>query len=143
MNLSTDSYAEICKQTAFISALIAGFSFAFIGALLVSSINKRIVDWILAFSISSIAGLMLCSMGWTLSASRMAYYSGTGITEVPLQFVGMHQKLSILFSLSVFLFLITLGLSGWIRSKKLGIVSGIIAVVSLIFFVWLMKTFRI
>lgn len=142
MNLLTASYAEICKQDAFISALIAGFSFAFLGALLVSSINKRIVDWVIGFSIASIAGLLFCSIGWTLSASRMAYYDGTGIKEVPQLFISMHQKISTVFSLSVFLFLITLGLSGFIRSKKLGIVSGIVSLFSLILFIWLTTTFR-
>jgi hypothetical protein len=39
MILSPENYAEVCKQSAFISALVAGFSFAFLGALLVSSVN--------------------------------------------------------------------------------------------------------
>lgn len=76
MNLTPENYAEICKQSAFISALVAGFSFAFLGALLVSSIKNRIIDWVMTFSILSIAGLLICSLAWTLSASRMALYSG-------------------------------------------------------------------
>jgi hypothetical protein len=142
MNLSTDSYAEICKQTAFISALFAGFSFAFLGALLVSTINKRITDWIIGISMSSIMGLLYCSIGWTLSASRMAFLSATGIKDLPLKFISMHRTLSIVFSLSILLFLLTLGLSGWIRSKKLGFVTAIIATFSLIFFINLMSNFR-
>jgi hypothetical protein len=42
MNLTPENYAEICKQSAFISALVSGFSFAFLSALLVSHIKNRI-----------------------------------------------------------------------------------------------------
>jgi hypothetical protein len=141
MNLSPENYAEICKQSAFISALVAGFSFAFLGALLVSSINKPIIDWVMGFSISSIAGLLVCALAWTLSASRMVLYSGNGIKELPVMYKSMHRTISIIFILSFFLFLVTLGLSGWIRSRKLGIVSVVIALTSGIFFVWLMVHF--
>jgi hypothetical protein len=141
MNLSPESYAEMCKQLAFISALVGAFSFAFVGALLVSPMEKRVIDWILGFSISSIAGFLVCSLSWTLSASRMAILIGTGIKGLPLLFINMHRLLSLIFILSFFLFLITLGLSGWIRSRKLGIFSGIIALLSSIFFIWIISNF--
>lgn len=114
MNLTPENYAEICKQSAFISALVAGFSFAFLGALLVSSIKNRIIDWVMTFSILSIAGLLICSLAWTLSASRMALYSGDKIIQVPQTSINLHQKLSFVFILSFFFFLVTLGLCGWI-----------------------------
>lgn len=141
MNISPESYAEICKQEAFISALIAGFSFAFIGVLLVSAINKRVVDWILGISVTSISGLLLCAMMWTLSAARMAYYIGTGVKELSVKFITLHKTLSVVFSLSFFLFLITLGLCGWIRSKRLGIVSAVISLISIIYFIITMRNF--
>lgn len=143
MTLSPENYAEICKQAAFISALVAGFSFAFLGALLVSSINKRIIDWVMSFSISSIAGLLVCALAWTLSASRMTIYSGMGIKELPEEFIKMHKTLSLIFILSFLFFLITLGLCGWIRSRRLGIISGVIALVAGIFFIVLMSHFMI
>jgi bacteriorhodopsin len=141
MNLSPENYAEICKQSAFISALVAGFSFAFLGALLVSSFKNQIIDWVMSFSILSIAGLLVCSLAWTLSASRMALYNGNNITQVPQTFLNLHRILSIIFILSFFFFLVTLGLSGWIRSRKLGIISSLISFISAIFFIVIMSQF--
>lgn len=143
MNLSPENYAEICKQSAFISALVAGFSFAFLGALLISSVKNRIINWVISFSILAIAGLLICSLVWTLSASRMALYNGNNITVVPQNFLELHRILSIIFILSFLSFLGTLGLSGWIRSRNLGIISSLISLISTIFFFVIMKQFVI
>jgi hypothetical protein len=141
MNLSPESYAEICKQLAFISALLAGFSFAFIGVLLTHESDKKIINWVIGFSISSIAGFLVCALAWTLSASRMAIYGEMSIRELPVMFINMHRILSFTFILCFFLFVITLGLSGWIRSRILGIISSIIALFSAVFFIWLLSNF--
>jgi hypothetical protein len=142
MNISPESYAEVCKQLAFISALVAGFSFAFISVLLTSDSKHRIIDWVIGFSISSIAGFLVCSLTWTLSASRMALYSANKMNEIPVLYFRMHRILSFIFILSYFLFCITLGLSGWIRSRKLGVISSIISLFAGGFFLWLMSSFK-
>jgi hypothetical protein len=141
MNISPESYAETCKQLAFISALVAGFSFAFISVLLTSESKHRIIDWVIGFSISSIAGFLVCSLAWSLSASRMAVYAANKMNELPVLFTHMHRILSFIFILSFFLFCITLGLSGWIRSRKLGFISSVISLVAGVFFIWLMSNF--
>jgi hypothetical protein len=141
MNLTPEIYAEICKQSAFISALIAGFSFAFIGNLLVSPIKKRVIDWVMISATLSIAGLILCSLTWTLIASRLALYKGIEISQVPQILLSLHKTLSFIFILSFFFFLVTLALAGWIRSRFLGIISGSIALGALIFFIVIMKHF--
>jgi hypothetical protein len=141
MNLTPESYAEICKQSAFISALVAGFSFAFLGALLVSSIRNKLVDWVLSFSTISIAGLLICSLAWTLTASRMTLYREGDIVQVPQTFLSLHKTLSLIFVSSFFFFLVTLGLSGWIRSKTLGLISSTISLIATIFFLVIMQKF--
>jgi hypothetical protein len=143
MNLTPESYAEICKQSAFISALVSGFSFAFLGALLVSSIKNRIIDWVMTFSILSIAGLLICSLAWTLTASRMTLYTENELNLVPQTFLSLHKTLSLIFISSFFFFLVTLGLSGWIRSRTLGIISSVISLIATIFFIVIMKQFVI
>ena len=143
MNLSPENYAEVCKQSAFISALVAGFSFAFLGVLLVSSIKLRIIDWVISFSIISISGLLVCSLAWTLTASRMVLYGDNKMEQIPQVFLSLHKTLSFIFIFSFFLFLVTLGLSGWIRSRTIGIISGLVSLISLIFFILIMSHFVI
>jgi hypothetical protein len=84
---------------------------------------------------------LVCSLAWTLSASRMALYNGNSITQVPQTFINLHRILSIIFILSFFFFLVTLGLSGWIRSRKLGIFSSLISFIAAIFFIVIMSRF--
>jgi hypothetical protein len=141
MNLTPENYAEICKQSAFISALVAGFSFAFLGSLLVSSVKSRIIDWVMIFSTLSVAGFLICSLAWTLSASRMALISGGGIINIPQLFINLHRFLSKMFIISFFFFLVTLGLSGWIRSAKLGIVTGLISLTASVIIVTILGKF--
>jgi hypothetical protein len=141
MNLTPDSFGEICKQSAFISALVAGFSFAFLGVLLVSSAKKKVTDWIMAFSILSIAGLLICSLAWTLCASRMALLSGSNTNQVPQTILELHKSLSVIFISSFFFFLVTLGLSGWIRSRTLGLISTLISIAATLLFISIMRHF--
>jgi hypothetical protein len=141
MNLTSVSFAEICKQGAFISAVVAGFSFAFIGALLINPVKRKIIDWVMIFSIISIAGLLICALTWTLIASQLMAYNTESLAQVPQVLLSLHRILSFIFILSFLCFLITLGLCGWIRSMLLGIFSSIISSVSTIFFFSIMKHF--
>jgi hypothetical protein len=141
MNLTPDSYAEICKQSAFISALVAGFSFAFLGVLLISTIRNKIIDWVITFSVYSISGLLICALAWTLTASRMALYIASSINQVPQTYLSLHKILSFIFVSSFFSFLVTLGLSGWIRSRIVGIISSLISVIATVLFIIIMKIF--
>jgi hypothetical protein len=141
MNITPETYAEICKQGAFISALVAGFSFAFIGALLINPVKRKIIDWVMIFSIMSIAGLLICALTWTLIASQLMAYNADTIAQVPQTLLSLHKIISFLFILSFLCFLITLGLCGWIRSKILGIFSSLIASASTIFFFSIMRHF--
>jgi hypothetical protein len=109
--------------------------------LLVSSIKTRMIDWVMTFSILSIAGLLICSLAWTLSASRMAFYIGNNITQIPQTYLSLHRILSLIFIMSFFFFLVTLGLSGWIRSRTLGIISSVISLIAAVFFIVIMRQF--
>jgi hypothetical protein len=143
MNISPQNYAEICKQLAQISALVAGFSFAFISVLLTNTLQKKITDWVIGFSISTIAGFLICALTWTLCATRMSLLMELNTKNVPEMFIHLHRILSFLFVMSFFLFFVTLGLTGWIRSRKLGIFSSVVALLSTISFLWLMNNFNV
>jgi hypothetical protein len=145
MNLSPEVYAEIFRQSAFISALIAGFSFAFLGVILTSSARGRVDDWTAGFAAAAAAGLIVCALGWTFSVAPTlaagAGASGSAQFPLPGPYREVHRSLSITFILCFFLFLTSLGLSGWIRSRRLGIVSTGIAVVAAVYATWIMHFF--
>ena len=140
-----DLLADVLRQLAFISALVGGFSFAFVGVLLVAPGESRVVTWTAGMSMASTAGLVVCALGWSISAPMLiinaSMDTGAGKATLAATMNTMHIRLSQLFLVSFFLFLISLGLSGWIRSRVLGVVSTSIAVLATIAFVLVLLPF--
>ena len=135
MNNSPEALADLFRQLAFICALIGGFAFAFLGVLLTATSRSRVVEWTAGMAMGTAASLLVCVIGWTLMASEVvtAAPANAGAEEflkVALNFNRMHSRLSLLFILGMFLFLASLGLSGWVRSRALGIVSTVIALLA-------------
>ena len=128
--------AELFRQLAFISALIGGFAFTFVGVLLVATDKSRFVSWTAAVSIATCAGLVICALGWSLGASLVligaATTVGADVSALSASLRSMHLRLSLAFIVSIFLFFVSLGLSGWIRSRILGLASTGIALLAVI-----------
>ncbi|HTY12442.1 MAG TPA: hypothetical protein VMF88_15370 [Bacteroidota bacterium] len=145
MNLSPEILAELFRQCAFISALIAGFSFAFLAVILTNKTTKTIDDWTAGFAIAATAGLIVCALGWTLSVPRVLELSlnssANGPIQVPQTYLVVHRSLSITFIACFFFFLTSLGLSGWIRSRRLGVVSLIITIAAAFYAIWILRFF--
>lgn len=131
MGPPSEVIAELFRQLAFISALIGGFSLAFLVQLLVAHSERRIADWTIGFSLAATAGLIVCAVGWTLSA--VVIIDPTARAET-MRLSGalsyLNMRLTDGFVLSLLLFFVSLGLCGWIRSRVMGIVSTTIALVA-------------
>lgn len=138
----TDAVAEVFRQLAFISALIGGFSLTFLVQLLTAHVARRIAGWTIGFSMAATAGLIVCALGWTLSAA-VATDPGAQAETMRLSgtLSGLHMRLSDGFVLSLVLFLISLGLCGWIRSKVMGVVSSTIALVAAALMLMILRLF--
>jgi hypothetical protein len=146
MNSTPESLADLFRQLAFISALIGGFAFAFLGVLLTAPSRSRVVEWTAGMAMATVASLVVCVIGWTLMASEVvtatpANASAEEFLKVALNFNRMHSRLSLLFTLGMFLFLASLGVSGWVRSRALGVVSTIIALFAAVGFMLVLTPF--
>jgi hypothetical protein len=135
MATTPESLADLFRQLAFVSALVGGFAFAFLGVLLTIPSRSRIVEWTAGMAMATAASLMVCVIGWTLMSSEVvaatpANASAEEFFKVALNFNRMHSRLSLLFILGMFLFLANLGVSGWVRSRALGIASTVIALLA-------------
>src|ERR1041384_1049557 len=128
MSPSNEVMAELFRQLAFISALIGGFSLAFLVQLLTAHSGRRIADWTIGFSMAATAGLIVCAVGWTLSA--VVIIDPTARAEA-IRLSGkltyLNMRLTDGFVFSLFLFFVSLGLCGWTRSRVMGFVSSTIA----------------
>lgn len=137
--------AEIFRQLAFISALVGGFAFAFVGVLLVAPHKSRLVSWTAGISMAASSGLVVCALGWSLGTSVVligaSMEAGADKSALSASLSNMHLRLSLAFTVSILLFFTCLGLSGWIRSRNLGIASTCIAVLAAIASVLVMSPF--
>lgn len=131
MDAKVVASAELFRQLAFISALLGGFALAFLVQLLAAHAERRVASWTIGFSIGAGAGLIVCVLGWTLSAARIAgSMTETEMAQLSVMLTRLHSRLSLVFIGSLLLFLVSLGLCGWIRSRAMGIVSSTIALIA-------------
>jgi hypothetical protein len=142
LNEKLTASAELFRQLAFVSALIAGFSLTFLVQLLTAQSTRRVVNWTIGFSLAATAAMIVCALGWTLSAAviidprthaDLARWSGT----LSL----LHARLSLTFISGILLFLVGLGLCGWVRSRVMGMVSSAIALLAAVAALMILQIF--
>lgn len=118
--------AEMFRQFAFISSLLAGFSFAIIFQLLTSNDQRKQVTFML--------GILLLASSCLLAAtfiSASVVFSSRGLQVEPDYLKAVKDVANIgvcLLYLGFFSFLIGIGISGWLRSKLIGIISTILII---------------
>src|SRR5215831_8348464 len=64
--------AELFRQFAFVSSVLAGFAFAFYGTLLVAAREHRAGAWAAFFAVAASVAFLPVTLGMTFSAVRAA-----------------------------------------------------------------------
>lgn len=112
------------REFAFISAVLGGFVFAFIGALLTSENTKKVVDWALG---SSVFGAFCFILSTLLSVLAYLIVSKSAGLVLPSKVDTASVWVRILFFLGIISIIVSLGVSGWIRSRQLGYLTATLA----------------
>src|SRR5262245_57597970 len=114
--------AEFSRQFAFVSSVLAGFAFAFYGTLLVAAREHRAGAWAAFFAVAASVAFLPVTLGMTFTAVRAAnkprelsVLTATADPQIAL--------LSMLFLSGVIFLLASFGISGWMRSRGLGIAT--------------------
>ena len=118
--------AEYYRQFAFVSSVLAGFAFTFYAALLAISAKSRATSWAAFLTVTASTCFLIVTLGTTFSAARVAGLSAEA--ELPPELAAQQAPLSVLFLLGIYLLLASFGLGGWIRSRKLGIVTVVVSI---------------
>ncbi len=130
--MTLEYWNELAKQTILISSLLSGFSITVVANLLVSDKNDKLFNRILKSATLS-AGCFLISVFAMMQISMTTTPGGylKNVTEndflVP-RIIGVIAFIIGLFSLSVMI-----SLSGWTKSKKVGIYTTVIGILTLLF----------
>jgi len=114
--------AEFYRQFAFVSSVLAGFAFAFYGTLLVAAREHRAGGWAAFFAVGASVAFLPVTLGMTFGGVRAANQP----RELSASTVAADPQialLSMLFLCGVVFLLASFGISGWMRSRGLGIAT--------------------
>lgn len=117
---------ESYQQVAFINALLGGFAVTFLSVLLTSASRERVVSRIVAVTTLAACCFVLSALGSTFSAVAAAR-SG----EIAPEILALRRPLSLLFLSGTALLFLALGLSGFVRSRRLGLFTAAVATAAL------------
>lgn len=130
---------EYYRQFAFVSSVLAGFAFTFYATLLTVSRENRAASAASLLTVAASTCFLVVTLGTTFSAARMA---GLGEAAVlPAELAAQRAPLSLIFLLGILLLLASFGLGGWVRSRRLGFVTIIVASLGMLGVVYALAPF--
>lgn len=115
---------QLFGQPSFVSAVLAGFAFTFVAGLLSSPSTSRAFPWVFAGSLTAALSLMVAAVG-----SVLAGLAVEGKSLTPAQSQELLALISQAFLVGIFSLVFASGCSGWLRSRRLGLISIALAVV--------------
>ncbi len=125
---------EIARQLASVCAFLGGFAATFLGILLQSTSTRRHVGWAAGAAAIASVSFMIAVIAGTLVALALHADAPEGFAA-PAFLPWARAVLIISIGLGVHANLLSLGLSGWIRSRALGTVTSTAALLSAVL-VW-------
>jgi hypothetical protein len=127
--VTTEFLAETGRQIAFLSAFLGGFAATFLGILLQSPSSRRHVGWAAGAAAVASASFILAVISGTLFAVVLHPGAPPGIAK-PTFLPQVRILILVTLAFGIYSILLSLGLSGWIRSRQLGIVTSVAALIS-------------
>ena len=127
--LAPEYLAELGRQIATLSAFLGGFAAAFYGTLLMADRSHRIAGWAAGSAAIAAAAFVVAVVAATMlvialhpGAPRIGARGGQGGFE--------RVVAAVTFFMGIYALLASLGLSGWLRSRRLGIATSLGALVA-------------
>lgn len=133
--LPAEYLAEIARQIAFVSAFLGGFAATFLATLLFARAEHRMAGWAVAWSALSACSFIVAVLALTmLTIGLDPSMPQNVVTESATLRARLIGFLS--FLVGMYALLASLGLSGWLRSRRLGRVTTGIAIVAALLATW-------
>ncbi len=131
--------AETYRQLAFVSSVLGGFAFLFFAAILPAPATHRAAPWAAGTALAAAIGLLVVTLGSTFGAAAVANVAAGAGT--PPAIAGHHRALSLMFLGSLYLLLLSFGVSGFIRSRRMGQITVALAVAGATAVAWAISPF--
>lgn len=130
--LESSYVLAVADQLSFVAAFLGGVSATILVSVLIFNSSKRSIEYLVgASSVAACGHLIAVISAWRLTIGL----------HPDLPFVPDPDKLEILwngmiagYSLGVLGLIASIGISGWIRSKRMGLITGTFALIAVIYF---------
>ena len=131
--LNTSYVVAVAEQLSFVSAFLGGISATILVTIVVFTSPKKSVSWIVSSSALAASCLLIAVVAaWRLTILlHPEFPMPVNATVVQILWNGMQ----IGYGLGFLSLIASIGLSGWLRSKKNGLITTGIASVAVVFFV--------
>ncbi|MDT0594960.1 SMP-30/gluconolactonase/LRE family protein [Glaciecola petra] len=122
----------VAEQLSFVSAFLGGVSATILVTIVVFTASKKSVSWIVASSALAACSLLVAVIAsWRLIIllhPEMPRLTDTGLVET------LWKGMLLGYGIGFFSLLVSIGLTGWLRSKRAGMITSTIAVIAVLFF---------
>lgn len=123
----------VAEQLSFVSAFLGGLSATILVTIVVFTSQKRSVSWIVSSSAVAACSLLIAVVAaWRLT---ILLHPELPISYNPAVIKILWAGMLIGYGLGFLSLLVSIGLSGWLRSKRDGKITSSIAIVAVLFFV--------
>ncbi len=130
--LKASYVVAVAEQISFVSAFLGGVSATILFSVIIFSSDKRIVAFLVATSTLSACSLLVSVIaGWRLI---IGLHPDLPFTPDPEKISLLWKLLVASYGLGVNSLIVSIGLSGWIRSRRTGLVTSIIAAFAVFLF---------
>lgn len=133
--------AELSRQIAFMSAFLGGFAATFLATLVVSDSPKRFAGWTIGCVAFSACGFVVAVVASVMLVVVLNPNAPSNV--VASSSVNQARMVSVLaFTLGIYALLATVGLSGWLRGRRTGLATSIMAFLGMALVTWATAGFR-
>ena len=130
MELTFEYLNKLAEQTIVISSLLGGFSIAVIANLLISDVKTKLIKYIVAFATLAASFFLITVFAMTNLLLKTTKGYPRPVDGSSLELPKLIGAISFYFGIISLLSLIAL--SGWTKSKRMGIFTTIVAIITLI-----------
>ena len=128
MELAPGQLAEMYRAFSSICAVLGGFSIAFLVIMVTVAPDRKVASWATGSSVVAVACFLPAALNTFLaSITATSATSAQGLEAAVNNATGTSAFLLVL---GVLALLVSLGLTGWIRSRRIGILSTVMAVLA-------------
>ena len=135
-DVSPDFMRELLEQLALLSTFLGGFSATFLATLLTINEKHKLVSWMIGlatiaacFFVIAVVSCIGSMVSLHPDMPQLAVNSGPTLILRLLAAVGFFLGMLVLIS--------SIGLSGWLKGKKLGILTSCVAFLTIVILLWM------